>query len=62
MSTNQILKVSLLVFLMLIGLSALFTVRQGHAIAHAVEENIIKFEKAVVEVAVHVNPADDPGA
>ena len=28
MSTNQILKVSLLVFLMLIGLSALFTVRQ----------------------------------
>ena len=45
-----------------ISVDGTFTVRQGHAIAHAVEENIIKFEKAVVEVAVHVNPADDPGA
>ena len=43
-----------------ISVDGTFTVRQGHAIAHAVEENIIKFEKAVVEVAVHVNPADDP--
>jgi len=35
-----------------------FTVRQGHEIAHAVEEAVIKSEKAIVEVAVHVNPTD----
>jgi cation diffusion facilitator family transporter len=45
-----------------ISVNGSFTVRQGHAIAHAVEENIINFEKGVVEVAVHVNPIDDPEA
>lgn len=37
-----------------------FTVRQGHTIAHAVENRIIESEDAVVEVAVHVNPSDAP--
>ncbi|HIF41383.1 MAG TPA: cation transporter [Planctomycetes bacterium] len=34
------------------------SVRQGHVIAHKVEESIIASETRVVEVAVHVNPKD----
>ncbi len=37
-------------------------VRKGHAIAHEVERAVTQAEEGVVEVAVHVNPAETPSA
>lgn len=34
------------------------TVRRGHAIAHAVERAVVAAERGIVQVTVHVNPAE----